>query len=88
MHQVAIRMVHEAKKVNNSVLRDDSDKSQHFLTLADFDAAQTDFVPLSLRDVQLQKSAISWEDVGGRVYSSQCFSLTWSRSARSPQSTA
>ena len=31
----------------------------------DFTAAQEDFVPLSLRDVNLQKSTISWADVGG-----------------------
>ena len=27
--------------------------------------AQEDFVPLSLRDVNLQKSTVSWADVGG-----------------------
>lgn len=31
----------------------------------DFTAVQEDFVPLSLRDVNLQKSTISWTDVGG-----------------------
>lgn len=31
----------------------------------DFTAAQEDFVPLSLRDVNLQKSTVSWADVGG-----------------------
>jgi len=32
----------------------------------DFTLAQEDFVPLSLRDVNLQKSTVSWADVGGR----------------------
>lgn len=35
------------------------------LTAADFKAAQVDFVPLSLRDVPLQKSTVEWADVGG-----------------------
>ncbi|KAF9648393.1 AAA-domain-containing protein [Thelephora ganbajun] len=35
------------------------------LTYRDFTAAQEDFVPLSLRDVGLQKSTVSWADIGG-----------------------
>ncbi|KAH9048455.1 AAA-domain-containing protein [Lactarius hengduanensis] len=35
------------------------------LTVVDFKAAQVDFVPLSLRDVPLQKSTVEWADVGG-----------------------
>ncbi|GAA6031995.1 hypothetical protein JCM8097_003379 [Rhodosporidiobolus ruineniae] len=35
------------------------------LTPADFDAAQSGFVPLSLRDVKLQKSDVQWADIGG-----------------------
>jgi peroxin-1 len=35
------------------------------LSLADFDAAQREFVPLSLRDVKLQKSEVEWADIGG-----------------------
>ncbi|KAJ7874791.1 P-loop containing nucleoside triphosphate hydrolase protein [Mycena olivaceomarginata] len=35
------------------------------LASTDFDAAQVDFVPLSLRDVKLQKSEVSWADIGG-----------------------
>lgn len=31
----------------------------------DFVAAQVDFVPLSLRDVKLQKSEVEWADIGG-----------------------
>jgi len=35
------------------------------LTQADFAAAQVDFVPLSLRDVKLEKSDTAWSDIGG-----------------------
>ena len=35
------------------------------LTAVDFKAAQVDFVPLSLRDVPLQKSTVEWADIGG-----------------------
>lgn len=35
------------------------------LTLDDFTAAQVGFVPLSLRDVKLQKSEVQWADIGG-----------------------
>lgn len=35
------------------------------LTADDFHAAQQGFVPLSLRDVKLQKSDVAWADIGG-----------------------
>ncbi|GAA6051698.1 hypothetical protein JCM3770_001233 [Rhodotorula araucariae] len=35
------------------------------LTAEDFAAAQQGFVPLSLRDVKLQKSDVAWADIGG-----------------------
>lgn len=38
---------------------------QPLLSGADFAAAQLDFVPLSLRDVKLQKSEVAWSDIGG-----------------------
>jgi hypothetical protein len=38
---------------------------QNVLTSADFAAAQVDFIPLSLRDVNLQKSNVAWSDIGG-----------------------
>ncbi|KAF8629161.1 hypothetical protein AX17_005746 [Amanita inopinata Kibby_2008] len=50
-HQVAIRLA--------------SGSESAYLTAADFATAQVDFVPLSLRDVRLQKSEISWSDIGG-----------------------
>ncbi|KDR75275.1 hypothetical protein GALMADRAFT_226942 [Galerina marginata CBS 339.88] len=34
-------------------------------TQADFTAAQVGFVPLSLRDVKLEKSDVAWSDIGG-----------------------
>ncbi|KAJ7647537.1 P-loop containing nucleoside triphosphate hydrolase protein [Roridomyces roridus] len=51
VHQVAVRVSDGGKLP--------------LLTSADFDAAQVDFVPLSLRDVKLQKSETSWADIGG-----------------------
>ncbi|KAJ7594598.1 P-loop containing nucleoside triphosphate hydrolase protein [Mycena floridula] len=51
VHQVAIRSVTTHKPTS--------------LTLADFDTAQLDFVPLNLRDVKLQKSTVGWSDIGG-----------------------
>ena len=35
------------------------------LTAEDFTVAQVGFTPLSLRDVKLQKSDVSWSDIGG-----------------------
>ncbi|KAF8995495.1 P-loop containing nucleoside triphosphate hydrolase protein [Cyathus striatus] len=52
VHQVAIR----AASPVSSPLR---------LTSADFSGAQAGFVPLSLRDVKLQKSDVVWSDIGG-----------------------
>lgn len=34
--------------------------------MADFEAARADFVPLSLRDIKLEKSDVSWVDIGGK----------------------
>ncbi|KAG8737806.1 Peroxisome biosynthesis protein pex1, partial [Ceratobasidium sp. 428] len=39
--------------------------SSPVLLPADFTKAQEDFVPLSLRGVKLQKSEVSWSDIGG-----------------------
>lgn len=36
--------------------------------MKDFEDAQADFTPLSLRDVKLQKSDIEWSDIGGLHY--------------------
>ena len=38
---------------------------QSYLTADDFAKAQIDFVPLSLRHIPLQKSNITWADIGG-----------------------
>jgi len=37
------------------------------LELSDFETAQSGFVPISLRDVKLQKSTVNWSDIGGLV---------------------
>lgn len=35
--------------------------------MADFETARADFVPLSLRDIKLEKSDVSWADIGGKA---------------------
>lgn len=52
VHQVAIRSANEIS-------------GPHQLTYADFMAAQADFVPLSIRDIKLEKSDVAWSDIGG-----------------------
>ncbi|KAI0301591.1 P-loop containing nucleoside triphosphate hydrolase protein [Multifurca ochricompacta] len=46
---------------------------------ADFKAAQIDFLPLSLRDVPLQKSTVEWADIGGLAETRQTLreTLEW-----------
>ncbi|KAF9460743.1 P-loop containing nucleoside triphosphate hydrolase protein [Collybia nuda] len=51
VHQVALRASSGAEPIT--------------LTSRDFVTAQSDFVPLSLRDVKLQKSDVAWSDIGG-----------------------
>jgi peroxin-1 len=41
------------------------------LSAKDFVEAQEGFVPLSLRDVPLQKSDVEWADIGGAYFSSR-----------------
>ncbi|THG97215.1 hypothetical protein EW026_g4735 [Hermanssonia centrifuga] len=58
-----------ARAVHRAAIRvaeNEHDKTyQPTLRTEDFTAAQMDFVPLSLRDVKLQKSDIAWSDIGG-----------------------
>ncbi|GAA6006638.1 hypothetical protein JCM10207_005001 [Rhodosporidiobolus poonsookiae] len=53
VHQAAIRTMGS------------SSSSPLSLTPEDFTVAQSGFVPLSLRDVKLQKSDVQWADIGG-----------------------
>ncbi|KAN0116131.1 AAA family ATPase [Russula decolorans] len=53
------------RAVHQAVVRSSGDNDKVLLTAADFKAAQVDFVPLSLRDVPLQKSTVEWADIGG-----------------------
>ncbi|KAF6760183.1 peroxisome biogenesis factor 1 [Ephemerocybe angulata] len=52
MHQVAIRLTNDPNSAGE-------------LSYEDFTSAQADFVPLTLRDVKLEKSDTSWNDIGG-----------------------
>ncbi|KIJ51215.1 hypothetical protein M422DRAFT_223669 [Sphaerobolus stellatus SS14] len=59
LHDLVSRAIHQA------TIRAAKDKAETVLREADFHSAQQDFTPLSLRDVKLQKSEISWADIGG-----------------------
>ncbi|THU89378.1 AAA-domain-containing protein [Dendrothele bispora CBS 962.96] len=52
VHQMTMRMM-------------TSENRMPLLKLSDFEAAREGFVPLSLRDIKLEKSTTSWEDIGG-----------------------
>ncbi|RXW21326.1 hypothetical protein EST38_g4540 [Candolleomyces aberdarensis] len=52
VHQVAMRLTKDPSAAGE-------------LSYEDFAAAQADFVPLTLRDVKLEKSDTSWADIGG-----------------------
>ncbi|KAJ7128978.1 P-loop containing nucleoside triphosphate hydrolase protein [Mycena crocata] len=54
-----------ARAVHQVAVRSSDGSKPPLLASTDFDAAQVDFVPLSLRDVKLQKSEVSWADIGG-----------------------
>ncbi|TFK45586.1 AAA-domain-containing protein [Heliocybe sulcata] len=59
-----------ARAVHQSLIRSsehsaEEDGRRVTLQSKDFEKAQEDFTPLSLRDVKLQKSEVLWADVGG-----------------------
>ncbi|KAJ7076895.1 P-loop containing nucleoside triphosphate hydrolase protein [Mycena belliarum] len=54
-----------ARAVHQVAVRSADGSKPPLLASTDFDAAQVDFVPLSLRDINLQKSEVSWADIGG-----------------------
>ncbi|KAJ6593606.1 P-loop containing nucleoside triphosphate hydrolase protein [Mycena capillaripes] len=54
-----------ARAVHQVAVRSSDGSKAPLLASTDFDAAQVDFVPLSLRDVKLHKSEVSWSDIGG-----------------------
>ncbi|KAF5351610.1 hypothetical protein D9756_007497 [Leucocoprinus leucothites] len=66
IHQVAMRVAQSNSQTTK-------------LTATDFANAQADFVPLSLRDVKLQKSDIAWSDIGGLYETKQVLreTLEW-----------
>ena len=69
-HKAAVRLLDRSQSVFllalQFCLRWFTHHLQTYLRIADFTAAQVDFVPLSLRDVPLLKSDVTWADVGGR----------------------
>ncbi|KAJ7039144.1 P-loop containing nucleoside triphosphate hydrolase protein [Mycena alexandri] len=54
-----------ARAVHQVAVRSSDGSKAPLIASTDFDVAQVDFVPLSLRDVKLQKSDVSWADIGG-----------------------
>ncbi|KZP06528.1 AAA-domain-containing protein [Athelia psychrophila] len=64
LHDLVARAMHQAAMRSTAQEDVDAD-AEPTLSGADFDAAQVDFVPLSLRDVKLQKSDVAWSDIGG-----------------------
>ncbi|KAF9482195.1 AAA-domain-containing protein [Pholiota conissans] len=55
-----------ARAIHEVAMKANKDTSKPLkLTQADFAAAQVGFVPLSLRDVKLEKSDVAWSDIGG-----------------------
>ncbi|KAF7970317.1 hypothetical protein HWV62_24390 [Athelia sp. TMB] len=66
LHDLVARAMHQAAMRSTKDESVDAD-AETKLSGADFDAAQVDFVPLSLRDVKLQKSDVAWSDIGGKL---------------------
>ncbi|TDL24400.1 AAA-domain-containing protein [Rickenella mellea] len=66
LHQAAIRAVKKRSMQDGGGQRiNEEENLSTVLTHEDFVTAQEDFVPLSLRDVKLQKSDVKWADIGG-----------------------
>ena len=84
VHQATIRATKDKSEVSESSCK------QHWIYLTqcvflqtvlreeDFHSAQQDFTPLSLRDVKLQKSDVSWADIGGMMLYKHIFRLSCS----------
>ncbi|KAJ3994136.1 P-loop containing nucleoside triphosphate hydrolase protein [Lentinula boryana] len=54
-----------SRAVHQVTMRLASENKDPVLTMVDFETARADFVPLSLRDIKLEKSDVSWADIGG-----------------------
>ncbi|KJA20005.1 hypothetical protein HYPSUDRAFT_204070 [Hypholoma sublateritium FD-334 SS-4] len=55
-----------SRAIHEVAMKANADPTQELkLTQADFTTAQVGFVPLSLRDVKLEKSDVAWSDIGG-----------------------
>ncbi|KAF7321379.1 putative peroxisomal biogenesis AAA ATPase pex1 [Mycena kentingensis (nom. inval.)] len=54
-----------ARAIHQVAMRALADGGPPLLSRQDFELAQVDFVPLSLRETKLQKSETSWADIGG-----------------------
>ncbi|KAJ3929049.1 MAG: P-loop containing nucleoside triphosphate hydrolase protein [Lentinula lateritia] len=54
-----------SRTVHQVTMRLTSENQRPIITMADFETARADFIPLSLRDIKLEKSEVSWADIGG-----------------------
>ncbi|KAF8588870.1 AAA-domain-containing protein [Ramaria rubella] len=54
-----------SRALHQAMIRAAKEKMTTLLKQEDFESAQIDFIPLSLRDVRLQKSDVLWSDIGG-----------------------
>lgn len=54
-----------ARAIHQVAMRASVPGVKSVLTQSDFVTAQVDFVPLSLRDIKLEKSDVAWSDIGG-----------------------
>ncbi|KAF8813732.1 AAA-domain-containing protein [Phlegmacium glaucopus] len=54
-----------ARAIHQVAMRASNPGVKSVLMQSDFVTAQVDFVPLSLRDIKLEKSDVAWSDIGG-----------------------
>ncbi|KAL0577747.1 Peroxisome biosynthesis protein pex1 [Marasmius crinis-equi] len=54
-----------SRAVHQVVMKMTLEKKQPVITMPDFEEAKAGFVPLSLRDIKLEKSETTWSDIGG-----------------------
>ncbi|ESK93670.1 likely peroxisomal biogenesis aaa atpase pex1 [Moniliophthora roreri MCA 2997] len=54
-----------SRAVHQVVMKMTLERKDPVLTMTDFEDAKAGFVPLSLRDIKLEKSETSWSDIGG-----------------------
>ncbi|KAK1229140.1 Peroxisome biosynthesis protein pex1 [Marasmius sp. AFHP31] len=54
-----------SRAVHQVVMKMTLERKEPVISMVDFEEAKAGFVPLSLRDIKLEKSETSWSDIGG-----------------------